>query len=335
MTLRCSKIKVNNPARGGDGFEFTKRYGAGADTSSLVPDFRVHPNMMDDKFLGSKTFHLTCGPARCVELVTAIMERRANIDPESMDILCMMRRPIFVWRPLACYCTPSEIPNFYAALKHVDVVSPSFAELFALFGPGSFDKHDLLIRLKDGCNQLLALGFGNKPSAVVVRIGEGGCYVATLQRHTMMPAYHQSTDLLPREQRTQTSAGAHTVVDAVGAGHAFLGGFCIGLLNDPHPHGLTEFEVGGIYGSVAASFAIEQVGLPRLSYDSPPSRKERWNDQAVRDRLAQFERRIQWKKLSEQEQQRVSLYQNIPLPARDSLPPGYPMFQRIRKCEGR
>lgn len=291
--------------------------------------------MMDDKFLVSKTFHLTCGPARCVELVAAIMERRARIDPKSLDVLCMMSRPIFVWQPLACYCTPSEIPNFYAALKHVDVISPNFAELLALFGPYHLDNHDLLIRLKDGCNRLLALGFGNKPSAVVVRIGEEGCYVATLQRHTTMPAYHQSTDLLPREKRTQTSADAHTVVDSVGAGHAFLGGFCIGILNDPHPHGLTEFEVGAIYGSVAASFAIEQVGLPRLDYDSPPSKKERWNDQAVRDRLAGFERRIQVKELSEREQQRASLYQNIPIPSHASMLAGCPKFQRVRKFEGR
>lgn len=305
------------------------------DTSLCVPDFRVHPDMMEDKFLGSKTFHLTCGPARCVELVTAIMMRRAGIDRGSLDVLCMMSRPIFVWRPLACYCTPSEIPNFYAALKHVDVISPSFVELLALFGPYDLDNHDLLIRLKEGCNRLLALGFGNKPSAVVVRIGEEGCYVATLQRHTTMPAYHQSSDLLPREKRTQTGAGANTVVDSVGAGHAFLGGFCIGILNDPHPHGLTEFEVGAIYGSVAASFAVEQVGLPRLDYDPPPSRKERWNDQAVRDRLAEFERRIQLKKLSEREQQRASLYQYIPVTAQASLLPGCPKFQRIRKCEGR
>lgn len=278
--------------------------------------------------MASKTIHLICGPARCIDLVSGIIQRRARIDTESTAAICMMSRPIFVWRPLPCYCTPSELPTFYEALKYVDVISPSFVDLMALFKP-HLDSQKLLDKLKISCNILLALGFGNRASAVVVRAGEQGCYVATFQRHTMMPAYHTCVpDHLTCEER---SALPSRVVDPAGAADAFLGGFCIGLLNEPHPLGLSEFEVGAIYGSVAASFAIEQFGLPRVEYDSEPSKKERWNNEAVRDRLTEFERRLEMPQLSKQEQERGSLYCNKPGGRKFFEAAGLSMVERIRK----
>lgn len=285
--------------------------------------------LVTERLSGSKTYHLTCGPVHCVKLVTAITERRARIDPHGLTGLCIMKRAIFVWRPLPCSCRPSELLHFYEALKYVDVISPNFAELLALFGT-HLDSSEPLIRLKDGCNRLLALGFGNRPSAVVVRIGEQGCYIASLKRHTVMPAYHTCPDQLTDEER---STRPYRVVDTTGAGHAFLGGFCIGLLNDPHPLGLTEFEVAAIYGSVAASFAIEQVGMPKLSHHPGTSKKERWNDEAVRDRLTEFERRIELPELSKREQQRASLYYAIPMIKPRFERAEWPEFQRLRKGE--
>lgn len=298
----------------------------------------MQPNMMvGDRFVGSKTFYLTGGPARCIELVTAIMERRARIDPETVVGICMMRRPIFVWRPSPRSCTPSEISNFYEALKHVDVISPNLGELLTLCEP-NFQTPEPWIWLRDACNRLLALGFGNKPSAVAVRIGDQGCYIATLQRHSWMPAYHEFPDQLDqvtREERTQSqSKGPHKVVDPTGASHAFLGGFCIGLLTDPHPRGLTEFEVAGIYGSVAASFAIEQVGMPKVSYHSQTSKGESWNDEAVRDRLSNFERQLSHiPRLSEHQLRRASLYETRQAVKGLSLGAGWPEFARTRKSE--
>lgn len=249
-------------------------------------------------------------------------------DPGSPGTVCMMSRPIFVWRPLPSYCAPSEIPIFYEALKYVDVISPSILDLMMLFEP-RLEARKLMTTLRDCCNKLLALGFGNRPSAVVVRAGKEGCYVATLQRHTMMPAYHKCVpDHLTYEER---SAMPSRVVDPAGAADAFLGGFCIGLLNDPHPLGLTEFEVGAIYGSVAASFAIEQFGLPRVEYDSQPSKKERWNNEAVRNRLSEFEQRLKIPKLSKQEQERSSIYCFKPDGTQFFRRSGSPKLRRIRK----
>ena len=52
--------------------------------------------------------------------------------------------------------------------------------------------------------------------------------------------------------------GSNDVVDSTGAGNAFLGGAAMGYLQ----HG--DFAMAAMYGSVAASFAIETIGLPNI-----------------------------------------------------------------------
>lgn len=289
--------------------------------------------MLSKRFLASKTFHLICGPTRCIELTTALLERRADpavIHPNGLIGTSMMKKPIIVWQPLPCTCTPSELPNFYDALKHVDVVSPNLADMNALF-PEHVNINDPLNGLRIGCNRLLALGFGNRPSAVAVRCGEAGCYIATFHRHFEMPAYHPCP---AQPSPEESSIRENKVVDPAGASHSFLGGFCIGLLSDPHPRGLNDFEVGGIYGSVAASFAIEQVGLPRVNFYEAPSRsfkKEHWNDEAVRKRLSEFERRLKIPPYSEERQQRASLYERFEFSQTISNFPGALKWGRRRK----
>jgi hypothetical protein len=82
------------------------------------------------------------------------------------------------------------------------------------------------------------------------------------------------------------------VVDVTGAGNGFLGGLCAGL-----DEGLDvrdgEFEImwaglmiAVIWGSVAASFIVQQVGLPVLtSSGDSRNRSEMWNGAGVRERV--------------------------------------------------
>jgi sugar/nucleoside kinase (ribokinase family) len=49
------------------------------------------------------------------------------------------------------------------------------------------------------------------------------------------------------------------VVDPIGAGNAFCGGFLSGWVYKK------DLRLAAIRGAVSASFAVEQVGLPRLS----------------------------------------------------------------------
>ena len=71
------------------------------------------------------------------------------------------------------------------------------------------------------------------------------------------------------------------VVDPTGGGNAFLGGFAVGLAR-----GKTLDEAAA-WGNIAASFAIEQVGVPVLGRDADGN--ETWNGVRVEDRYAAYE----------------------------------------------
>lgn len=107
----------------------------------------------------------------------------------------------------------------------------------------------------------------------------------TREGSTGIDAYHRTSSADTVEEGSPTPR--KNVVDPTGAGNAFLGGFCIGLLNDKSVNTLTHFEKAAQYGSVAASFAVEQVGTPILT-PGQPGGIDRWNGGYVHDRLDSY-----------------------------------------------
>lgn len=73
------------------------------------------------------------------------------------------------------------------------------------------------------------------------------------------------------------------VLDPTGGGNAFLGALAI-----THARG-AGLEEASRWGNVAASLAIEQVGMPILSTDE--SGKERWNGVVVGERMKELKGR--------------------------------------------
>ena len=81
------------------------------------------------------------------------------------------------------------------------------------------------------------------------------------------------------------------VVDPTGAGNAFLGGCAIGLLANGLSMNMSCFERAAVYGSVAASFAVEQVGMPKLLQGKDGlGEEEQWNNEFVSERLKSYDR---------------------------------------------
>ncbi|AEO66727.1 uncharacterized protein THITE_2115069 [Thermothielavioides terrestris NRRL 8126] len=74
------------------------------------------------------------------------------------------------------------------------------------------------------------------------------------------------------------------VVDPTGGGNTFLGGLAVALARGK------SIEEACVWGHVAASFAIEQVGFPVLSVDEEG--RETWNGVRVEDRLREFQERL-------------------------------------------
>ncbi|KAK7748798.1 hypothetical protein SLS53_000822 [Cytospora paraplurivora] len=75
-----------------------------------------------------------------------------------------------------------------------------------------------------------------------------------------------------------------SVIDPTGGGNTFLGGLAVALARGK------GMEEAATWASVAASFAIEQVGVPELGRDEEG--EETWNGVRVSHRLSEFQQRI-------------------------------------------
>jgi cytidine kinase len=134
-------------------------------------------------------------------------------------------------------------------LELSDLFSPNVEEAVSLVGPG--EPLELLQRLLEMGARLVALRMGAQGSLVADR---------DARRAVLIPA-------VPVQ-----------AVDPVGAGNAYCGGFLAGWV------AVREITTAGLYGSVAASFLVEQVGLPAFT---PQTRQQ------ARRRLHMIENHVQ------------------------------------------
>ncbi|KAL2878499.1 hypothetical protein SGCOL_006209 [Colletotrichum sp. CLE4] len=110
----------------------------------------------------------------------------------------------------------------------------------------------------------------NRPRVTVIRCGDQGCL--TIPRDgdaTWLPPFHDY--------------GSSKVVDPTGAGNAFLGAFAIVFARTG------DAVLASAYGSVAASFVIEQIGPPKREIIDG---RENWNGEAFEDRLRQYQDKV-------------------------------------------
>ncbi|KAK0734272.1 Ribokinase-like protein [Lasiosphaeria miniovina] len=155
------------------------------------------------------------------------------------------------------------------AVNLVDVYSPNHLEFLATFGSGDGHRPSTefdCAMIEELVAQVLKSGVGRDGGgAAVIRCAEHGCVVAARSYSIQwFPAFHSSS----------------RVLDATGAGNAFLGAFAVTLSTTSD---LTE---AAIAGSVAASFVVEQVGMPRRTSSSHG--EEQWNGEAFSARIDRF-----------------------------------------------
>ncbi|KAI8941714.1 hypothetical protein NX059_002921 [Plenodomus lindquistii] len=238
----------------------------------LTPKLRIdHHALVGTPLIWARSFHLICSPLRCIDLIQNILALRQQESNAQSH-----QRPLFIWEPVPDLCIPEEAENCLKALKFVDVVSPNHGELGGFFGKDTNAKESVDFRLVERlCSQWMESGIGpGGNGGSVVRCGKDGCLVTRKGLQTWLPAYHQS---------------AERVVDPTGGGNGFLGGLAVGLVRGGERPGIENLEEASIWGSVSASFAIEQVGMPVLSY-TPDG--ETWNGVRVDDRLSEFKDRV-------------------------------------------
>jgi sugar/nucleoside kinase (ribokinase family) len=303
--------------RGWNGYEGTTEKRA---FRYLTPKKRLTAQDLTPSLLKSRSFHLICSPNRCRDLVSEITSLRKKVmAPETYT------KPIFIWEPVPDLCTPDELLNCTNCLPLVDICSPNHAELAGFMGDSGLDPETgeiSTIAVERACEQLLA-SMPLQSFSLVIRAGEKGCYIAKnggrkrgrdpkttkrrkkdyvrggLQPDTDMEALFagllQDADGIVAREEIEVDPGVekwvpayHTdpskVVDPTGGGNTFLGGLGVALARGE------SLEDAVACATVAASFAIEQVGVPTIGRDAEG--REAWNGHNVEDRLREFRERL-------------------------------------------
>ena len=159
----------------------------------------------------------------------------ANIDPElQMSVLKQVRDPKLVACDTMNYWIDNKPEELREVLKHVDVLLINDSETRALAGEPSITR---------AARAVLDMG----PRVLIVKRGEYGALMFSEDGIFWAPSY-------PLEE----------VIDPTGAGDTFAGGF-MGYIAG---HGITDpgaFKSAVVYGSVIASFTVENFSVRRLS----------------------------------------------------------------------
>jgi sugar/nucleoside kinase (ribokinase family) len=129
------------------------------------------------------------------------------------------------WEPLQQYMVPENAAEFREYVHLPAIVSPNLLEAQLVYG---LETADALLdaMLTDGAK------------IVALRMGENGSIVADANQRFHIPA-----------------VPVNKVIDQTGAGNTYCGAFLVGWGNS------RDSRVAGEHGAVAASFAIEQVGV--------------------------------------------------------------------------
>ncbi|KAI0419280.1 Ribokinase-like protein [Xylaria grammica] len=215
--------------------------------------------LADSGLLHAKSFHFLALPEDLESQVTTLLRLRKEQGIAEL--------PLIVWEPAPMGCDSVRLESHLKACALVDVFSPNHIELDHLFnGKNEADIEFSPSTIEAQAKRFLEEGIGpNQEGVAVIRSGYHGALVLSKNgKAEWLPAYYGKND--------------DKVVDATGAGNAFLGGFAVAL------HETKDLREAGLRGSVAASYAIEQFGPPKLTA-STSSSGELWNGSDVLLRL--------------------------------------------------
>lgn len=158
----------------------------------------------------------------------------ANIDPDiQKKVLDQIEKPKLITCDTMNYWIKNKRRQLIKLLKKVDVCLLNESEAKELVGEANLVKAGKAVR---------RLG----PPVVVIKKGEHGAILFSENQIFTTPAY-----LL------------ETLYDPTGAGDTFAGGF-IGYLAKVNKHNRKSLREAVVYGSIIATFAVEDFSLKRL-----------------------------------------------------------------------
>lgn len=227
------------------------------------------PKDLTTSLLGSSSFHFLASPDLIQDQIKQLLDLRKGKNTNRADL--------FVWEPLPGLCKPEMRAAHLTAAKLVHIFSPNHLECLALFGHSETLDKDIPLdrqRVESCADTLLDSGVGPEGTgAVVIRAGGDGCLVSSKSipgRHKWLPPFYNNES---------------SIVDATGAGNTFLGALTFAMSS------LTGGDVveAAMLASVATSFSLEQIGLPKLTIGGD---EELWNSSSFTRRCSEYRQRF-------------------------------------------
>ena len=158
----------------------------------------------------------------------------ANIDPQlQLSVLNQVKKPKLVACDTMNYWIENKPNKLKEVLEHVNIFVVNDSEVRALAREP---------RMLRAARTVLEMG----PEILVVKRGEYGALMFSKEGIFWAPSY-------PLEE----------IVDPTGAGDTFAGGF-MGYISSQNTADSVELKKGVIYGSVLASFTVEDFSVKRL-----------------------------------------------------------------------
>ena len=171
----------------------------------------------------------------------------ANIDPDlQYKVLQQVKRPKLVACDSMNYWITTKKRSLERLLKKVDILLLNDAEARQFSGESNLIK---------AAQRVISYG----PKAVVIKRGEYGVIYFSKNAHFIAPAY-----LLEK------------IYDPTGAGDTFAGGM-VGYISRAKTINETTIRKGIIYGSIMASFTVEDFSVNRLLRISQRDIESRFN----------------------------------------------------------
>ncbi|ORY24307.1 Ribokinase-like protein [Naematelia encephala] len=207
--------------------------------------------------------------------------------------------PRIVWEPDA---EPLEVVQRVSG--SIDIISPNHTELFHFLDLPTTSSSDNLRESVESALKLFLAGLAQPPkTAVIVRASYlGVCYVTT--PHISIPVSSPSTPATSSSSVAPLLASGHDirwvpaywqvgmegykdkVVDPTGCGNAFMGGLAAAFEKNEN----IDVETAIIWGTVSASYTIEQLGPPVLEVCQDGT--ELWNGEDPMNRVESLRRRL-------------------------------------------
>lgn len=284
----------------------------------------------NENLLFSQSFHLICSPSRCIEICIKLQQTLSSLKNKAPKRPIIIWEPV---PGVISPDTFSECIKAIQYVDIFSPNAKEAAEFLGEEEP--FEEEDIknvalkfLVHMEQRTKGLYEEKEKEKekekgtvlqpqpPRSVVIRCGSKGCAVFAYEKFPTskiqnpkdkgilsipyyegwFPAYHNS------------KFPDFKVEDPTGGGNTFLGGFIAGYMMGTKSRDVDD-SLGGsstctimgnlaraaVYGNVAASFAIEQVGVPRItsnginnSSDGSNNGKELWNNESVEARVNEY-----------------------------------------------